>query len=129
MRKPVVTTCQVGTRILQCSKFWSLQSFTSGLLTMRKLFVNSSARYPGRCVSVRAVSRPSRTATNSLRTTQEQFTTTPSKLRKLVVSMREDLIDLISSLLSSCQEKAAEALCIGRIQIRLGVALVSEFSA
>ena len=31
--------------------------------------------------------------------------------------------------LSSCHEKATEALCIERIQTRLGVALVSEFSA
>ena len=40
-----------------------------------------------------------------------------------------NLIDLISSFLSSCHEKAAEALCIGRIQTRLGVTFVSEFSA
>ena len=39
------------------------------------------------------------------------------------------LIDrLISSFLSSCHEKATEALCIGRIQTRLGVAIVFEFS-
>ena len=31
--------------------------------------------------------------------------------------------------LSSCHEKATEALCIGRIQARLGVAIVSEVSA
>ena len=37
--------------------------------------------------------------------------------------------DLISSFLSSCHEKATEALCIGRIQTRLGVAFVSEFYA
>ena len=40
-----------------------------------------------------------------------------------------DLMILISSFLSSCHEKAMEALCIGQIQTRLGVALVSEFSA
>ena len=34
----------------------------------------------------------------------------------------------ISSFLSSCHEKATEAQCIERIQTRLGVALVSEFS-
>ena len=37
-------------------------------------------------------------------------------------------LDLISSSLFSYHEKAAEALCLGRIQIRLGVAFVSEFS-
>ena len=35
----------------------------------------------------------------------------------------------IPSFLSFCHEKAAEALCEGRIQTHLGVALVSEFSA
>ena len=34
---------------------------------------------------------------------------------------------LISSSLSSYHEKAAEALCVGRIQTGLGVALVSKF--
>ena len=37
-------------------------------------------------------------------------------------------LDLISSFLSSYHEKAAEALCLGRIHIRLGVAFVSDFS-
>ena len=36
---------------------------------------------------------------------------------------------LISSFLSSCHEKAAEALRMGRIQTRLRFALISEFSA
>ena len=36
-------------------------------------------------------------------------------------------LDLISSFLFSYHEKAAEALCLGRIPIRLGVAFVSEF--
>ena len=36
---------------------------------------------------------------------------------------------LISSSLSSYHEKATEALCVGRIQTRLGVAFVSKFSA
>ena len=36
-------------------------------------------------------------------------------------------LDLISSFLFSYHEKAAEALCLGRIHIRLGVAFVSEF--
>ena len=39
------------------------------------------------------------------------------------------LIMMISLFLSSRHEKATEALCIRRIQTRLGVALVSEFSA
>ena len=39
-----------------------------------------------------------------------------------------DLIDLISSSLSSYHEKATEALCVGRIQTRLGVTFVSKFS-
>ena len=38
------------------------------------------------------------------------------------------LIDLIPLSLSSYHEKAAEALCLGRIQTRLGVAFISEFS-
>ena len=42
----------------------------------------------------------------------------------------DSLIDsLISSSLSSYHEKATEALCVGRIQTRLGVAFVSKFSA
>ena len=36
---------------------------------------------------------------------------------------------LISSSLSSYHEKATEALCVGRIQTRLGFAFVSKFSA
>ena len=36
---------------------------------------------------------------------------------------------LISSSLSSYHEKATEALCVGRIQTRLGVAFASKFSA
>ena len=35
---------------------------------------------------------------------------------------------IIASSLSSYHEKAAEALCVGRIQTRLGVAFVSKFS-
>ena len=34
---------------------------------------------------------------------------------------------MISSSLSSYHEKATEALCVGRIQTRLGVAFVSKF--
>ena len=30
VRKPVVTACHVGTRILKCSKFWSRQNFATG---------------------------------------------------------------------------------------------------
>ena len=37
-------------------------------------------------------------------------------------------LDLISSSLSLYHEKAAEALCLRRIHIRLGSAFVSEFS-
>ena len=36
---------------------------------------------------------------------------------------------LSPSSLSSCHEKATETLCIGRIQTRLEVVFVSEFSA
>ena len=45
------------------------------------------------------------------------------------VSEMVKAVILIASFLSSCHEKVTEALCIGRIQTRLGVALVSEFSA
>ena len=39
------------------------------------------------------------------------------------------LMMIISSFLSSCYEKATDVLCIGRIQIRFIVDLISEFSA
>ena len=50
----------------------------------------------------------------------ERFSSRPSRFptKKFEIS---------SSFLSSCHEKAAEALCIGRIQTRLGVALVSHY--
>ena len=41
--------------------------------------------------------------------------------------MISSLMMMISSSLSSYHEKATEALCIGRIQTRLGVAFVSRF--
>ena len=54
-------------------------------------------------------------------------------LLKLIVMVAitavKDIFDFIFSFLSSYHEKATEALCIGRIQTRLGVALVSELSA
>ena len=40
---------------------------------------------------------------------------------------RFSFIHSFSSSLSSCHEKAAEALCVGRIQTHLGVACVSKF--
>ena len=45
----------------------------------------------------------------------------------LRVKQQPKFLILISSSLSSYHEKAAEALCLGRIQTRLGVAFVSEF--
>ena len=56
----------------------------------------------------------------------------PLLLEEIVTRLRTtrpSLMMMISAFLSSCHEIATEALCIGRIQTRLGAALVSDFSA
>ena len=51
-----------------------------------------------------------------------------SLLRETYLIKKSSLIDSISPFLSSCHEKATETLYVGRIQNRLRVVFVSEFS-
>ena len=53
VRKHVMTSCKVGTRIFKYLKFWSWQNLAKGSWTMRKLFVNSSWQ----CVPVHVSAR------------------------------------------------------------------------